>query len=406
MSTIITIPMTADLEPALRYLAANPSKQIEFIADKFKKQKKAIWSWLEKYNRSKKTLPAHVIDSALAAEKNQPAKMSTATLVPRRLSEKLGFTPSPALQLVRPPALTQDVEKWLNQQNVDVAGARFLSFQVKVTPDLAASWLLLNQGNRNPSKAKVRRFAASIKAGRWVLNGETIKFSISGRLLDGQSRLKAIVMAGTPAMLEIRGGLPDEAQKAMDIGEARKGTHTLEMMGEKYPNILSPALRWIFRWENGALSYKGQSGGVDVTVLENMEIEPMLKRHDGLRASVGWCVSAGYKVTGMMPPSEAAFFHYLLGRASVAKRDVFFAGLATGLGLTDKSPAYHLRERLQTDRASSKRMSVRERTALVIKAWNAHFSGEKVGQLGFRATGDFKEAYPSIAGLKAPEKAA
>lgn len=389
-------PKTADLEPALRYLAANPTIKVSVVAAKFKLPEKEIWNWLGHFNGGKKNpLPVHRIEAAVAADKT-----TISTAVPSLAVGKASHKP-----VTRPEPLVGNVERWLRGQDAKITG-RAQTFFVMVSPELAASWLLLNQGNRNPSKAKIRRFAASIKAGKWILNGETIKFSVSGRLLDGQSRLKAIVMAGAPALLEIRFDLPDAAQKAMDIGETRKGTHTLEMMGEKYPAILSPALRLIHRWENGALSYKGQSGGVDVSVLENMEIEPMLKRHEGLKTSVGWIVSTGYKVGSMMPPSEAAFFHYLFGLASASKRDGFFTALATGLGLTDKSPAYHLREKLQADRASSKRMGARERMAITIKAWNAHLRGEKMGQLGFWATGEAREAFPTIAGVKTTEKAA
>lgn len=406
-----TTHTTADLEPALRFLSANPDKKVSFVATKFKLSDKVLWAWLGSHNHGKKELPAHRIDNALAEEKGKSAPKKT---VPAAVGERITsalkkpsiveISPS-APAAVRPPTLGSNLGRWLEQQKVPIRG-QIQCFQVEVTPALAASWLMLNDGNRNPSKAKIRRFTAAIRAGKWAINGETIKFSSTGCLLDGQSRLRAIVMAGVPAVLEIRGGLPQIAQKSMDIGEARKGTHTLEMMGEKYPNILSPALRWIFRWENGSLMSRTDHEGNNVCILENMEIEPMLKRHDGLRASVGYCVSTGYKVADLMPPGEAAFFHYLLGLASAQKRDEFFHSLATGLGVTDKSPAYHLREKLQADRAAARRMGQRERMALVIKAWNAHFSGDSMTRLSFIVVGVAKEAFPSIAGVKAPEKAA
>lgn len=404
---------TAGLEPALRYLVKHPGVKVSTVEAKFNLQPKALWAWFARYNGNKKEVSAHRIDAALAVEAAGPKPKKVPSAVGERINRaiaapKSSLTKQPTaakLVVLRPPALTSNIVKWLGTQNAPVV-AMLNSYQVKVTPELAASWLLLNQGNRTPSRAKIQRFAAAIKAGKWFLNGETVKFSVSGRLLDGQSRLEAIVKAGVPAVLEIRAGLPDDAQKSMDIGETRKGTHTLEMMGEKYPIILSPALRWIFRWENDSLSSRGKSKTDNVSVLENMEIEPMLKRHEGLRASVGWCVSAGHKVADMMPASEAAFFHYLLGQASTAKRDTFFAALATGLGLTEKSPAYHLRERLLSDRASTKRMGVRERMALTIKAWNAHYNGEHMALLQFVQSGARNEAFPVIAGVTTPAKAA
>jgi hypothetical protein len=409
-NTATTVP-TAGIELALRHLADNSEKKLSIIAAKFGKQEKDLWAWLTRYNGGKKDLSHHRIDSALA---NETAAAAPVRAVPAAVGERINRAvvkpergaPPPVIPVaVRPPALTSNIGRWLEQQKIPIR-AQVTCYQVEVTPAIAAGWLLLNDGNRNPSKAKIRRFAAALKAGKWALNGETVKFSITGRLLDGQSRLKAIVMAGVGTVIEVRAGLPDAAQKSMDIGETRKGTHTLEMIGEKYPNILSPALRWIFRWENDALSSKQRARGEDLTVLENMEIEPMLKRHAGLRASVGWCVSAGHRVAKLMPPGEAAFFHYITGQASASKRDSFFNALATGLGLNEKSPAWHLREKLQADRASTRRMNQRERLAFVIKAWNAHLAGQAMGQLVFINGGERREAFPTIAGVKPPSEVA
>ncbi len=44
-----------------------------------------------------------------------------------------------------------------------------------VTPELAERWLSLNTHNRTLRDGVVSRYAESIKAGQWELNGETIK---------------------------------------------------------------------------------------------------------------------------------------------------------------------------------------------------------------------------------------
>ena len=38
----------------------------------------------------------------------------------------------------------------------------------------------------------------------------------------------------------------------------------------------------------------------------NPHLEPMLKRHQGLRASVRWCVSTGHKITGLATGTAGA----------------------------------------------------------------------------------------------------
>jgi hypothetical protein len=262
-------------------------------------------------------------------------------------------------------------------------------FQVEVTPPLAAAWLALNKGNRKPSRAKVARFAAIIEADQWILNGETVKFSRTGRLLDGQSRLQAIVEARRPAMLEVRGGLPDEAQQAMDCGEARRGTHTLEMLGESHPLVLSPALRWIFKWEQGQLGSGGGHGRK--SVLENQSIKPMLERHAGLRLSVAWAVNLGARLRKFLPHSEAAFFHYVFAQGGRLKRDAFFDGLLTGNAVSQ--PVALLRQRIL---GAPARLPSGVRIKLTVKAWNAHQAGRNLKELTLAP----RESVAEIAGAK------
>lgn len=62
-----------------------------------------------------------------------------------------------------------------------------------ITPELAADLLSRNMKNRPVSQQRVRKYMAAMVAGKWLLNGEAIKISIDGRLIDGQHRLKAII---------------------------------------------------------------------------------------------------------------------------------------------------------------------------------------------------------------------
>ncbi len=299
-----------------------------------------------------------------------------------------------------------DLGRWLDVQRIKVV-EKVATYVIEVTPELAAAWLNFNMANRKPSKAKIRRFAQAMKTHRWTINGESLKFSKTGRLIDGQSRLMAVLEAGVPAQLEVRAGLPDVAQDSMDCGELRKGSHTLEMMGESNPGILAPALRQVQMWERGYLG--GIPFGMSL-VLENQEIKPLLEKHSALKISVGWVVSDGHKIKNAMPSSEGAFFHYVLGLADRELRDGFFEALVEGIGLTKASPVYHLREKLLELRRQG---GVQEtgfkskgkvlRAALIIKAWNAARAGEKMTGLIWRNRGPLAEKFPK---LEIPQKGA
>lgn len=241
------------------------------------------------------------------------------------------------------------------------------SYLVFVTPEMAAAWLALNIGNRKPSRAKVARFAALIRDGKWLVNGESVKFSKSGRLIDGQSRLAAIFEAGIGAILEVRAGIDDEAQRAMDCGESRRATHTLEMLGFQNAKILSPALRLLFKLELGALA-QGGTGRGRMGVMENLAIPALLKKHAELPASVNWAVDLGERLRKFIALSEASFFHYVFGGSSTRLRDSFFDGLRNGNAMTQ--PVAALRKRILE--SPNGRMKPGVRVKLVVKAWNAH----------------------------------
>ncbi len=289
-----------------------------------------------------------------------------------------------------------DLGRWLDVQRVKIV-EKVSTFVIEVTPELATAWLNFNMANRKPSQTKIRRFVQAIKTQRWTINGESIKFSRTGRLIDGQSRLMAVVEAGLPAILEVRAGLPDVAQESMDSGEIRRGSHTLEMMGETNPGILAPALRQVWLWERGWLG--GYPFGVS-RVMENQEIKPLLEKHSGIKQSVGWVVSEGNKIKNLMALSDGAALHYLLGLADSKLRDSFFEALVDGVGLTKVSPVYHLREKLLECRnqafGSNRDAGKVVRAALTIKAWNAARAGQKMTGLIWRKNGPLAEKFPVL----------
>jgi len=388
-----TIESTRRLEPALRYLSTHPDAKVKAVAVQFKANPTTLWAWLGAHNQGRPHPPKHIIDNCLVAP--DPVKKPASTVMVRR-----PIASAPIAKKISGP--DEKLLLWLEGQRVQIKGGAN-TFLVEVTPPLAASWMTLNMANRKPSKAKIRRFAAAIKEGRWSINGETVKFSATGRLIDGQSRLMACQLAAVPVVLEVRGGLPDVAQQSMDSGEIRTGAHTLEMLGEKYPQILAPAVKLVWQLERGSIQSSSSSQSGSRIKLENGELAPLVERHLGLKASVGWVMTKGAKLDRMIQPSTAAFFHYLFGRADPKRRDAFFVALTEGLGLTKVSPIYHLREQLLSDRAEKvHRVRKLAQLGLFVKAWNAYVHNQRTPALVF----DSGEKIPVIAGLLLPAIAA
>lgn len=93
--------------------------------------------------------------------------------------------------------------------------------QEKITPEMAQEYLKFNTENyRSLSKDRVISYAADMKNGRWQFNGESIKFSENGQLIDGQHRLQAIIRAGVPVDMLVIRGVKDDVD-IYDIGAQR-----------------------------------------------------------------------------------------------------------------------------------------------------------------------------------------
>lgn len=90
-----------------------------------------------------------------------------------------------------------------------------------ITPNMARAYLERNTQNRALRDTVVKNYAEIIKAGDWLLTHQGIAFDVSGRLLDGQHRLSAIVMSGIAVEMSVARGLPAEAFKTLDRGLAR-----------------------------------------------------------------------------------------------------------------------------------------------------------------------------------------
>lgn len=90
-----------------------------------------------------------------------------------------------------------------------------------ITPEMAKVYLSKNINNRQQRGWYVSCLAKAIKRGDWILTHQGIGISKSGRLLDGQHRLQAIIEANTPVPMLVSTGVSDEAYKVLDNGIKR-----------------------------------------------------------------------------------------------------------------------------------------------------------------------------------------
>ena len=234
-----------------------------------------------------------------------------------------------------------------------------------ITPETAQEWTGLNTRNRPVRYTKVAQYARDMKAGNWVLNGETVKIDVTGIILDGQHRLYACIQAGVPFETVVIRGLPPEAQDTIDTGMARKFADQLALRGEVNTALLGAISRWALRWLRGAK----MSGATDLNPTHE-EMSGLLEADPRIREACTWAVNVRTRfksVNGSVWGMAWLLFH---GSDHLAA-EVFLEKVLTGEDCPAGHPALAFRNRIWNAREAGERLTQYEQLAYLVIAWNA-----------------------------------
>lgn len=251
-----------------------------------------------------------------------------------------------------------------------------------ISPAVAARWLERNTSNRPLNNNWIADLSAAMTRGEWMENGEAIKFSNTGALLDGQHRLKAVVRSGVTIKARVEFGLPDAAFITLDRGKKRNLSDALAMQGEENTHVLAAATALLWAWDNGI---EKASRATPVQLLEYFE-----NSCDGLSQSV----RASWRAQRIIQGSIVVALHFRFSKFSRRLADEFMELLGSGENMDKTHPVFVLRERLFADRLSKARLPRNEITAMVINAWNAFASNRPLRVL----KGTVDGAIPKIIG--------
>jgi hypothetical protein len=291
------------------------------------------------------------------------------------------------------PRLDDDAE-WgpLGQVVSDIATAKLhvpdkLNVRaVMVTPEMAEALLADRGPNRHVSASVINKYARDMEAGRWRLNGQTIKIAKDGRLLDGQHRLEAAKKAKRPFPAIVVEGLAEETFSSLDIGRRRAMNEVLRERGENHTITLASALRWLWMIQNGVVLAANSSP-------TNGELLELFEKHPDIRSSLKHVAA----IREIMGSGIASALHCTFAQRDPMRADEFFARLIDGVQLAEHSPVRHLRERLIRTRSSHRvRLAEAERVAISIKAWNAFREDRSVQLLIWRNRGSAREPLPAV----------
>lgn len=205
---------------------------------------------------------------------------------------------------------------------------------VNMTPELASHYLSNNPVNRPVSPRRVSQFAGMMSAGQWALNGETIVISATGRLLDGQHRLAAVVEHGGPVQMLVATGANDATFSTIDIGAKRSSGQIAGIHGIPNSNTVAAAAGILYRLFHGV---KVASAVPAPYLLETIERYPSLSLWSNKARTCNTVISASALL------AACAYLDAIAGRPDIA--DEMVEGLKTGENLSKGNPVLALRNR-------------------------------------------------------------
>lgn len=237
---------------------------------------------------------------------------------------------------------------------------------VRIDPEMAAELLRdHNDRNRPIDWTVVRTYARQMTDGKWTFVGDPIRRSVTGRLLDGQYRLSAVVQSGTTQEFVLVSGLPDDSQTFMDIGKKRTPSDVFAM--HQVPNAPRAAAvtNLVMRYELRNM--------LDTKYVITIDELLSYYRDEANTNLIDRGTSMGDSVKRILPMSPAVVgaVHVIVSRESdpftVAE---FFEKLIKGYGLEEGDSIAALRNWVIRRKREDLRVNRYEYFYLLARTWN------------------------------------
>lgn len=215
---------------------------------------------------------------------------------------------------------------------------------MKATPKLVDWLLTMNNNNRNLKRGHLKWLSHAITNNEFILTGQGISVSSSGKLIDGQHRLMALREAGYPPVeIMVVTGLDERARIYIDQQSKRSTADMLKIVLNKQ---ITTRMAAVINFHL-MLKEDKKNGFTRPTSKPSLEqvVEQMAEYGEylgELLAATGQKCKAGV---------QTALFHY--GLKYDADRAIMFGEqIRLGEGLKRVDPAYKLREYVMGSRSA------------------------------------------------------
>jgi len=261
-----------------------------------------------------------------------------------------------------------------------------------ITPDKAKAYSA-NNNNRSINKMNLAFLKSEILAGNYQMNGQTIVISTSGKLLDGQHRLTAVVETGLPIESIVVNNVDEDTFVTMDTGKPRGGSDALDIHGVQNSKHIASAIRKIVQRFSHSHAYLDR-------VRYKISNPEFVKYYDKNAKELNdlyemthtWALQ-GNKVVS---ESDAMAFIFLLKVEGDEIYD-FMEELLTGREINPNSNAAQvLRQKLIRNSFSGHRTLDTERRDLVIHSFRKYKNNHNIKKIMIRNPLEFIEGKKSF----------
>ncbi|MBO4719023.1 MAG: hypothetical protein J5658_04015 [Prevotella sp.] len=253
-----------------------------------------------------------------------------------------------------------------------------------ITPEMAREYLTRNNRNRPINKTTVEDYARQIEQGLWKLNGEAIIISSKGNVLDGQHRLKACCMADQPIDSVIIEGVDEELFSTIDTGRARTAGDIFAIDGINNPTRKSSVITAYFNLRRNEATY-APSESIRKVKVSKQEILDFYRENEELVTQVTSYASSSYDHVRLLTISTmGAYILYLIHDRHHPEQKVydFFCELTGASEITNQTVSL-LRDALLRNITKQRVLTISQRNAYIIKAWNAYITGKELKNLSY-----------------------
>lgn len=247
-----------------------------------------------------------------------------------------------------------------------------------ITPAKAQQYLATSQGNRPISLVTIHSYADTMKKGKWLLNGMCIIFDNEGHLIDGHTRLQAVIEANVPVRFDVCRGASPDAFTTYDNGRHRTVGQLLAMQDVKHYNMVGAIVSANEQLKKNGRLVSNNRGIRDNGIKRtNAEMyETYRQDAEGYNAVAVIIVRLLNRCRILNGSWAGGLYYYLTHTGGYTEEEVlpFFEALFS-LDTSDIPVADLLRKSITKAAISGQKLNAETLWVFIVKAWNSYVKG-------------------------------